>query len=345
MVTRLDEAGVTSIGCLSGDSGSSATMHSCVCVWIVCVSRVCAFSWGVFCHKGTFIWALVHLWPAGCQSFLSKHVCSASRDRFFSWFRGMLVYFSKYCEKGEEVNLYGVKAAEMSSTLASKILQNYLIRPLPDCPRWQQGPRDQACLRPSLSGTTCSLHFVKPTQSATPSQQSTIMATINPILYRDCWLPVLFFFLPVSLFIDCWYTTSNRGTSRLCSLRENDYGWTNMAAFCLAKLSAATTMLQAVFTGEDNGETAGRSGGREGGKLHEAIVDTQQSGFYYANKIYLQTPFGVTYQPMMGCGNLTTANGRNRIVLCATFYRNPSFEGSKVCFCLNFFFVCLFLCF
>lgn len=59
-------------------------------------------------------------------------------------------------------------------------------------------------------------------------------------------------------------------------------------------------------------ETAGSSGGREGGKLHEAIVDTQQSVFYYANKIYLQTPFGVTYRPMMGCGNLAAANGGNQ---------------------------------
>lgn len=153
---------MTSIGCLSGDSGSSATMHSCVYMWIMCVRRVCEFSWDGFCHKRTFIWALVYLWPAGCQSFLSKDVWYASRERFFSWFRGMVVYYSKYYEKGEEVNLYGVKATEMGSTLASKIMQNYLISFLPDCTRWQQGSRDQACSWPCLSGTTCSLCQANP---------------------------------------------------------------------------------------------------------------------------------------------------------------------------------------
>lgn len=41
------------------------------------------------------------------------------------------MYYSRHREKGEEVNLYGVKATEMGSTLASKIMQNYLISPLP----------------------------------------------------------------------------------------------------------------------------------------------------------------------------------------------------------------------
>lgn len=93
-------------------------------------------------------------------------------------------------------------------------------------------------------------------------------------------------------------------------------------------------------------ETAGWSGWREGGKLHEAIVDTQQSVFYYANKIYRQTLFCVTYQPMMGCGKLVTANGRIRIVLCS-MVQKPLLCGIKGMFLLNsfFLFVSLFLAF
>lgn len=93
-------------------------------------------------------------------------------------------------------------------------------------------------------------------------------------------------------------------------------------------------MWQAVFTGEDNGKQQDEAGGREGGKLHEAIVDTQQSGFYYANKIYLQTPFGVTYRPVMGCGNCTAANRRIRTVLCCILQR-PLLCGIKGMFLLK----------
>lgn len=155
---------MTSIGCLSGDSGSSATMHSCVCV-----SRVCAFSWGIFffCHRRTFIWALVHLWPAGCQSFLSKHVWWVSRDSFpdlevWSCFTVNTV------RKVKRLIYIEQKQRRWSWLGVPKSCRNYSICPLSDCPRWQQGSGDQTRSWPCLSGTTCML-WANPISNSLPA--------------------------------------------------------------------------------------------------------------------------------------------------------------------------------
>lgn len=39
----------------------------------------------------------------------------------------MVVYYSEYPEKGEEVNLYGVNATEMGLTFVSKTMQDYYL--------------------------------------------------------------------------------------------------------------------------------------------------------------------------------------------------------------------------
>lgn len=121
-----------------------------------------------FCHKRTFIWVLVHLWPAGCQSFLSKHVCSASRDSFPDLERWLCITVNTrrnmkrliYMERKQQ------RWARLWLPESCKGIWSVLILIVLDV---SNGSGDQACSWPSLSGTTCSVCQANPISNSLPA--------------------------------------------------------------------------------------------------------------------------------------------------------------------------------
>lgn len=113
-------------------------------------------------------------------------------------------------------------------------------------------------------------------------------------------------------------------------------GWTNKAAFCLAKLSAVRAMWQAVFTGEDNGKQQDEAeGGKEGSYMR--LLLTHSNLFFIMPTRFISKPNSVWLIGQWWAVGTSLQPMAELELYFATFYKNPSSVGSKVCFSSIFF--------